>query len=111
MSTVAPEPVLRAQIGARTVPIHLGAGVLGAVGPELAAAAEGDGVFVVVDDGVLPAGEQVAASCRDAGMRVHVEAVPAGEALGDEVQEVQVERVIGEEEAEEEEEDEEEEQQ
>ncbi|MGB1526983.1 MAG: 3-dehydroquinate synthase, partial [Miltoncostaeaceae bacterium] len=40
----------------------------------------GDGVFVVVDDGVLPAGEQVAASCRDAGMRVHVEAVPAGEA-------------------------------
>jgi shikimate kinase/3-dehydroquinate synthase len=33
-----------------------------------------------VDDGVLPAGEQVAASCRDAGMRVHVEAVPAGEA-------------------------------
>ncbi len=80
MSTVAPEPVLRAQIGARTVPVHLGAGVIGAVGPVLAAAAEGDGVLVVVDDGVLPAGEQVAASCRDAGMRVHVEAVPAGEA-------------------------------
>ena len=80
MSTTAPEPVITAGIGARSVPVHLGAGALALVGPLLAGAGAGDGALVVVDDGVAYAGEQVAQSCREAGLRVTVISVPAGEA-------------------------------
>ena len=80
MSTTAPQPVITAAIGDRSVPVHLAAGALEVVGPLLAAAGAGDGALVVVDDGVPYAGEQVAASCRGAGLRVTVEPVPAGEA-------------------------------
>ncbi len=80
MSTVAPEPLLTAIIGPRTVPVHLGPGVLDLVGPLVASAAAGDGVFVVVDDGIAEVGERVQDSCRDAGLRVATASVPAGEA-------------------------------
>ena len=80
MSTTAPEPVITAGIGARSVPVHLGAGALALMGPLLAGAGAGDGALVVVDDGVAYAGEQVAQSCREAGLRVAVISVPAGEA-------------------------------
>ena len=80
MSTTAPDPAITAVIGAREVPVHLGAGAIDLIGPLLAARGEGDGAMVVVDDGIASAGERAAASCRDAGLRVHVEPVPAGEA-------------------------------
>lgn len=80
MSTTAPDPTITAVIGAREVPVHLGAGAIDIIGPLLASRGEGDGAIVVVDDGIAAAGERAAASCRDAGLRVHVEAVPAGEA-------------------------------
>lgn len=80
MSVTHPDPVLVAAIGEREVPVHLGAGVIDSLGPLLASRGRGDGVMVVVDDGILAAGERVAASCRAAGLRVVVEPVPAGEA-------------------------------
>ncbi len=80
MSTTAPGPVITAVIGDRPVPVHLAVGALDRVGALVAGAAAGDGVIVVVDGGVPHAGARVAASCRDAGLRVAVEAVPAGEA-------------------------------
>jgi 3-dehydroquinate synthase len=80
VSTTASGPVITAAIGEREVPVYLGAGALAGVGALLASAGAGDGALVVVDDGVGYAGEQVAASCRDAGLRVAVEPVPAGEA-------------------------------
>ena len=80
MSTTASQPVIVAAIGGREVPVHLGPGTLSQVGPLLAAQALGDGALVVVDSGIASAGEQVAQSCRDAGLRVAVEPVPAGEA-------------------------------
>lgn len=80
MSVAIGEPVITATIGDRTVPVHLGAGALAGVGGMLAAAGAGDGALVVVDDGVAYAGEQVAASCRAAGLRVAVQPVAAGEA-------------------------------
>jgi 3-dehydroquinate synthase len=80
MSTTAPDPVMVAAIGDRDVPVHLGPGMLARVGALLAAQGQGDGALVVVDDGIASAGDAVAASCRDAGLRVAVEAVPAGEA-------------------------------
>lgn len=79
MSTTAPDPAITAMIGAREVPVHLGAGAIDLVGPLLAARGEGDGAMVVVDSGIADAGERAAASCRDAGLRVSVEVVPAGE--------------------------------
>jgi 3-dehydroquinate synthase len=79
MSTAAPAPAIVATIGDHAVPVHLGAGAIGSLGPIVAARGRGNGVFVVVDDGVMPVGERVAASCRDAGLRVAVEPVPAGE--------------------------------
>ena len=80
MSTAIGDPVLVAHIGDRTVPVHLGDGVLAAVGPLIAARGEGDGVLVVVDGGIRAAANRVAASCTAAGLRVTVEVVPAGEA-------------------------------
>jgi len=80
VSTALTDPALVARIGGREVPVHLGPGVLARVGPLLAARGEGDGALVVVDDGIADAGERVARACRDAGLRVAVEAVPAGEA-------------------------------
>jgi 3-dehydroquinate synthase len=80
VSTAIGEPVLVAHIGDRTVPVHLGDGVLDAVGPLIAARGEGDGVLVVVDDGIRAAADRVAASCSGAGLRVSIEVVPAGEA-------------------------------
>ncbi len=80
MSTISPDPAITARIGAREVPVYLGAGVLDAVGSLVASRGEGDGVMVVVDDGVLGAGDRAAQACRDAGLRVTVEAVAAGEA-------------------------------
>ena len=80
MSTQVGAPALVATIGDRQVPVHLGDGMLDAVGPLLAARGEGDGAMVVVDDGIRSAGDRVAASCEAAGLRVVVEPVPAGEA-------------------------------
>lgn len=80
MSVAAGAPVITAAIGDRSVPVYLGAGAASAVGALLADAGAGDGALVVVDDGVAYAGEQVAESCRAAGLRVAVEPVPAGEA-------------------------------
>lgn len=80
MSTTAPQPAISADIGGREVPVHLGAGALGLLGPIVVARGEGDGAMVVVDDGIAQAGEMAAASCAAAGLRVVVEAVPAGEA-------------------------------
>lgn len=80
MSTTAPDPAITAVIGAREVPVHLGAGAIDLIGPLVAGRGEGDGAIVVVDDGIASAGERAAASCRAAGLRVHIEPVPAGEA-------------------------------
>ncbi|MSO44738.1 MAG: 3-dehydroquinate synthase [Thermoleophilia bacterium] len=80
MSTVHRDPVIVAAIGTREVPVYLGVGMLDAVGGIVCARGETSGVFVVVDDGVIAAGERVAESCRSADLRVTVAAVAAGEA-------------------------------
>jgi 3-dehydroquinate synthase len=80
VSAAVPEAAITARIGARDVPVYLGAGAIDALGALVASRAEGDGVMVVVDDGVMDAGERAAQACRDAGLRVAMEAVRAGEA-------------------------------
>ncbi len=80
MTITAPVPAITARIGVRDVPVYLGPGSIEGLGVLMAAVAKGDGVMVVVDDGVMDAGERVAQACRGAGLRVALEAVPAGEA-------------------------------
>ena len=80
MITDMAAPALVASIGDRTVPVYLGDGVLDAVGGLLVGRGEGDGVLVVVDDGIVGAADRIAASCSAAGLRVTVERVAAGEA-------------------------------
>jgi 3-dehydroquinate synthase len=79
MSRVAPAPVLWAEIGDRRFPVHLGPGLLDALGPLWAERAGGSGVLLVSDGNVPGLARRARASLQGAGMRVIGASVPPGE--------------------------------
>jgi 3-dehydroquinate synthase len=77
---MSPMLTIPVSLGPRSYRILLGAGALGAVGPELAQLKVGRKVALVTDDGILKLhGETVLGSLRSAGFEVTPVRVPAGE--------------------------------